>query len=127
MPSFNGHLASLTLSGTTAAGQVFGATGAQTVNVDPAVAHKYFSRGVGAVRVVDGVSGGFGLQVLGSVGGATFVIGGITAISTVGNFIIGMTGAAVVGSGFPRPTKVVFESAGAITAFTASVYLTGEY
>jgi len=126
MASFNGHVCSLTLNGSTVS-QTLGATATQTVNADPAVPHKWFNNGVMGVRLITGISGALSVDVYGSIGGATFKIGGVTAITAVGNWLIGMTSISAAGNGFPAPSKVIFGSADGVSGFTASVYLAGAY
>lgn len=124
MPSFNGHVTSLTIAD-------FLGVSTSVQAVDPSIhGKKWFNQGTIACRTIDGVSGTFFVDVYGSVGGATFLIGGLTAVSAVGNVIIGTTGTAgmgTLGTGFPPPTKVVFGSASGVSGFTASIYLAGEY
>ncbi len=121
MPTFNGHVASLTTS-------LKGGTSISIVNADDNVPLKYFKSGMMALRMIDGVSGDIFAEVIGSVGGATLVIGGVSAVGGVGNYVIGLTALQGAGAGFPRPSKVVFGAVGGVgVGFTASTYLTGEY
>lgn len=121
MGTFNGHLASLTTS-------LKGGTSISVVNVSDAVPMKYFKQGFGSVRTTEGVSGSIFVEVMASIGGSTLIIGGCSAITTLGNNVIGFTALQSIGAGFPRPSKVIFGAAGAVgVGFTASVYLAGEY
>jgi predicted ATP-grasp superfamily ATP-dependent carboligase len=117
MASFNGHLASLT--------QTLQVGGVSYVTVSAEVPQKWFRTGLFAIKTLDGVSGSFGVQIVGSVGGATFVIAGVTTVNSAASRIIGTTGGATFG--IPRPMYVAFQSAGTVTGFTASVYLAGDY
>jgi hypothetical protein len=124
MPSYNGLVASLTYNGSTVS-QTLGATASAYVNAVDALPHKYVKTGIFAVNAKDGVSGGFGCQIVGGVGGATFVIAGITGIAAVGSSPMGTTALALFG--IPRPAYVKFEPIAGVAGFTASVYLTGDY
>jgi hypothetical protein len=129
MGTFNGHVASHVLDGSTDS-QVSGATTAVTVNADVGVPAKAFRHAMLALRCQDGVSGSFGVEVIGAVGGATFIIAGRTAIAAVGNYVLGLTNNQTWGAIeniCPRPSKVVFSTAVPISGWTASVYLAGEY
>lgn len=133
MGSFNGVIASLTLDGSTTS-EVLGATASQTVNVSDSVPQKLFFDGYIGVHVTEGVSGGFGFQVLGSIGGATFVIAGQTGIASVGNYRLGITQSGATGAGatlystsFPRPSKIVFEPIAGVAGFTVSIGMMARY
>ena len=110
-------------------------TGVSTVTVTNAnFPIKFFTHGQYAVEVVDGVSGDFGVEVIGAVGGAQFPIAGRSAISAVGGkpldtlLFTGFSGTAAVDSraGFPMVTSVEFSGI-ASAGFTATVWFTGKY
>ena len=130
MATFNGYLlGSTTFDGSTAT-TVTGTTGGETINTVNAVPMKMFKNAVLALQCVDGISGAFGVEVIASVGGATFVIAGKTDIDTVGNYVLGTTAKGLwlaTDNTIPRPTKAVFETAGDIAGWTAYIYLMGEY
>jgi hypothetical protein len=131
MANYNGLVASSSLNGSTVSQTL--ATGAQQ-NVPPvaAVPNKFFSDGQFAIAV-SGISGLIGVQVIGAVGGATYVIAGRTNISAAGGFPIPMvtyigTSGTPINVGIPRPAYVSFQAGvtGAI-GVTASVFFAGEY
>ena len=131
MASYNGFLCSRTYDGSTVS-QTLGATASVTLTVSSAVPAKYFMNGFIALVASNGVSGTFGCDVIGSVGGATFVIAGRTGITAVGSYILGTTGiAGTVGVGtvaFPRPSAVrLYTTGAAVSGFTVSLYMAGEY
>jgi hypothetical protein len=131
MSNWNGFVSSLTRNGSTVS-QTMGATAVAYSQVADAVPGKYFSSGQFAVATTQGVSGAFFVNVVGAVGGATFVIAGRTAVNAVGGFpiplilYVGSSG-SVPNRGFPKPAYVQWGSAGAVIGFTAAVYLAGEY
>ena len=51
-----------------------------------------------AVNVAGGISGSFGVHVIGTVGGVTFVVAGVTAIGAVGNFVLYPVGYSSTGA-----------------------------
>lgn len=127
MSSYNGLLASQTTTGDT-----------QTLTAEPvaSVPAKFFSSGHFAMTCTQGVSGEFGVQVLGAIGGATYAIAGRTAIAGAGSFPIPLI--SYVGSsgsvpllGFPRPYAVeitgVSIAATRAVGYTASFFVCGEY
>ena len=122
MPSFNGHIASFS-KGTSTGGENAVLAGNSYVNVVAAVPQKLFKSAIFA-GTVSGISGGFGLLVVGSVGGATMVIAGKTAISADGSFVIGTTGGI---AGVPRPRYIQYGSIADGAGFTTSIFMTGEY
>ena len=56
------------------------------------------SGAVYGLNVAGGVSGSFGVHVVGMVGGFTYTIAGLTAISAVGNYILYPTGYSSTGA-----------------------------
>ena len=132
MPSWSGCIASQTTS-------LKGGTSTSEVVINAAVPAKWFSNGVMALRCTEGVSGSIFCDVYGAVGGATFLIGGVSTITGAGNTIIPTDGVQANTAsatypttsgqqGFPRPSLVIFGTAGAVgVGYTASVYLAGEY
>ena len=127
MPSYNGLLTSQTTTGD---------TGTLTAEPVASVPAKFFSAGHFAVTCTEGVSGSFGVQILGAVGGATYAIAGRTAIDGVGSFpiplisYVGGSGSVAL-LGFPRPYAVeitgVSIAATRAVGYTASFYVCGEY
>lgn len=127
MASYNGLLTSQTTTGDT-----------QTLTAEPvaSVPAKFFSAGHFAITTTEGVSGSFGVEIFGAVGGATYVIAGRTAISGVGSFPIplvshvGSSGSVAL-IGFPRPYAVDFTgvsiAATRAVGYTATIYVCGEY
>lgn len=127
MASYNGLLASQTTTGDT-----------QTLTAGPvtSVPAKFFSSGHFAITCTEGVSGSFGVQILGAIGGATYAIAGRTAISGVGSFpiplisYVGSSGSVAL-IGFPRPFAVeltgVSIAGTRAVGYTASIYVCGEY
>ena len=132
MGSYNGVVASLTKGGNQGVTTLL--TGTSAVTVVDSVPQKWITRGFFAVSCTEGVSGTFSVNVVGAVGGATFLICGRTNISGVGSFPllnptwVGNSGSATTtNQGFPRPVLVNFDSAEDVSGFTASVWLAGEY
>lgn len=134
MGSYNGLIASLA-RGTTDTNPL--ATGTSFIQSVDAVPMKYFSHGQFAVIVTQGVSGGFSVDIIGSVAGATFPIATRQNITAVGSFPIpqvlyGFSGGQV-SAGFPRPAGVNFIAGTTAfgtswpVGFTASVTFAGEY
>lgn len=131
MASYNGLVASTIIAGNTAF-----AAGTSTFGVTYTVPSKFFSHGQFAAQVT-GISGTLGVQILGAVGGATFVIAGRTNVSAVGNFPIPLityvgTSGTFQNTGIPRPSLVIWQGAGLggttnQIGLTASVFLAGEY
>ena len=133
MATYNGLLASMTLNGSTAS-QVLANQGVSFAKIADAVPMKYFSFGQFAIRV-SGVSGTIGVEVVGAVGGATYVIAGRTNITASGGFpiplvaYVGTSGTVPLASpGIPRPAYVAFANGNtAVAGITASVYLAADY
>ena len=117
MATWNGIIAS---TATTMAG-----ASTTILTINPAVPQKWFKHGLFSCVLTNGVSVGIGAQVVGYIGGASFVIAGFTGGTTVGSKIFGTTGGATFG--FPRPTFIVIQSVGAATGFTATFGLGGWY
>lgn len=134
MANYNGLIASLTKDGSDADNVL---SGTSFVTVVSAVPGKFFPHGQFAIACTEGVSGGFSVDVIGGIGGATFAIATRRNITDPGSFpipqnLFGFSGSQV-SSGFPRPIGVDF-IAGTTAAgtswpvgFSASVYLAGEY
>lgn len=128
MANYNGLLTSQTTTGNT-----------QTLTATPvdAVPGKFFSSGYFAITCVDGVSGVFGVQIIGAIGAATYPIAGRTNISAAGSFpiplidYVGVSGSISTNRGFPRPFSVEFVgvsiAATRAVGYTATVYVCGEY
>jgi len=125
MATYNGIIGTTTYNGTTAAGGTLGATASVTLNVSTAVPQKWFKHGLFSLALTQGVSGGIGAQVVGFVGGASFVIAGLTGATTVGSKIFGTTGGATFG--FPRPAYIVIQPVAGVAGFTATFGLGGWY
>lgn len=123
MASYNGLISTIALDGSTTS-EVLGTTAVTYTQISDSVPAKYFKTGLFAVRTT-GVSGAYFVNVVCSVGGATFLAAGITAVNAVGSRIMGATGSASFG--VPRPAYVQWGSAGAIVGFTASVFFAGDY
>lgn len=123
MANYNGLISSITRDGSTAS-QVIGTTAVVYTQISDAVPGKYFNTGLFGV-LTSGVSGAYFVNVVCSVGGATFVAAGITAVNAAGSRIMGATGSASFG--IPKPAYVQWGSAGAIVGVTASVYFAGDY
>lgn len=131
MASYNGLVATTVIAGNTAF-----ASGTSTFTIVSSVPAKFFPFGQFATQVT-GISGTLGVQILGAVGGATFVIAGRTNVSATGNFPIPLvtyvgTSGAVQNSGIPRPSLVIWQGAGLggttnQIGLTASVFFAGEY
>jgi len=134
MSTYNGFISSLTLNGSTVS-QTMGATPSNTV-IGTAVPNKYFANGQFAVQATQGVSGSFYVNVIGAVGGATYVIAGRTGINAVGGFpvpqflYVGASG-SITQVGIPRPAFVQWGSGtgstSAVIGFTATLYFAGTY
>jgi hypothetical protein len=122
MANWNGLVASLAKASL---------TGVSSVGVNQAFPSKFFENGQFAA-LLTGVSGVIAINVIGSVGGATFTVAGRTNISAAGSFpipllIYGFSGNPV-NQGIPRPYSVDFASASALgNSFTASVFFAGAY
>jgi len=128
MANYNGLLASQTTTGDT-----------QTLTATPvdAVPGKFFSSGYFAITCTEGVSGAFGVEVIGAIAGATYAIAGRTNIDAVGSFpiplidYVGASGSISTMIGFPRPFAVEFVgvsiAATRAVGYTATVYVCGEY
>ncbi len=134
MPTYNGLLFAKTYDGTTYSGSTGGTLGATAITYIPAessVPAKGFKSGYIALNVSAGVSGGFYANIVGGVGGATFVIAGRTAITAAGVYIMGTTGigagAGVGPNPFPRPGYVQLGPVAGVAGFTAAFYLFGDY
>lgn len=123
MASYNGFVSSITRNGSTTS-QTIGTTAVVYTQVSDSVPQKYFKTGLFGV-LTNGVSGAYFVNVVCSVGGATFVAAGITAVNAAGSRIIGATGSASFG--VPKPVYVQWGSAGAIVGVTASLYFAGDY
>lgn len=126
MSNYNGLLASQTTTGDT-----------QSLTAEPVdtVPGKFFSSGQFAITCTEGVSGAFGVEIHGAIGGATFVIAGRTNIDDVGSFPIPLITHGISGDhapmGFPRPYSVLITgvsiAATRAVGYTASIYMCGEY
>jgi hypothetical protein len=132
MANYNGLVAALTLNGSTVS-QTLGGASISNVVTSASVPSKFFSHGQFAISVA-GISGNIGVQIIGAVGGATYVIAGRTNISASGGFpipCISYTGTSgtFTNIGIPRPAFVSFQgnTAGTVVGFTASVFLCAEY
>ena len=131
MGSYNVYVTAMTRNGSTTS-QVLGTTAVAYSGISASVPNKFFSRGQFAIQTTQGVSGAFFVNIVGAVGGATYIIAGRTAISTVGGFpipqllYVGVSG-SVTQVGLPRPAYAQFGSAGAIVGFTATVFLAADY
>lgn len=123
MANWNGLVASLAKASL---------TGVSFVVTNTEFPSKYFENGQFAVKVGAGHSGTIGINVIGSVGGATFAIAGRTNITAAGSFpvplyLYGVSGNPV-NQGIPRPAGVQFESAAALgNSFNCSVFFAGAY
>jgi hypothetical protein len=133
MATWNGLVCGKTLDGSTLS-QLQGSTQVSYVSAGAAVPAKFFSHGQFGIQLLNGVSGVFGVQIVGSVGGATYVIAGRTNISAVGGFPVPLiayvgTSGAPVNYGIPRPAYVAFGGVGNTTTigFTANVFFAGRY
>lgn len=124
MATYNGYIASITRNGSTVS-QTLGATASVVITVDSAVPQKWFKHGLFSVVSTQGVSGGFGAQVIGFVGGASFVIAGITAVTGVGSRIFGTTGGATFG--YPRPAYIIIQPVAGVAGFTSTFGMGGWY
>ena len=124
MASYNGLISSITRDGSTVS-QTIGTTAVVYTQISASVPAKYFKTGLFGVRTVDGLSGAYFVNVVCSVGGATFLAAGITAVTALGSRIMGATGSASFG--IPKPVYVQWGSAGAIVGVTASLYFAGDY
>ena len=135
MASYNGLVSTLTLNGSTVS-QTMGNTGQLVGAIVASVPSKFFPHGQFAINVA-GISGTVGVQILGGVGGATYVIAGRTNISAAGGFPIPLityvgTSGTFQNIGIPRPYSVVIQGAGVggttnFIGFTTSVFLAAEY
>jgi len=134
MSTFNGVIASLTKAGN--AGITTLLSGVSSVTVNSTTPMKYFSGGQFAVIAKNGVSGTFGVEIIGSIGGASFIIAGTTNIGSVGSYPIPFytytgvsSGTQLINPGFPRPAYVNFVSgkSNIDSGFTATVTLCGSY
>ena len=76
------------------------------------------SRAVYALNVAGGVSGTFGVNIQALVGGITFVVAGLTAITAVGNYILYPCGYSSTGA---------FMGAGAVLTSLADVHTIVNY
>lgn len=123
MPSYNGRLSDTLIKGSSTGGEFAVLTGSSTAAIVSSAPAKYYDSALFAVTV-QGVSGTFAAFVIGSVGGATYVIAGVTGIAADGSTLIG-TSAAV--QGVARPTHVEFQSAEDGCGFTASINMAAEY
>lgn len=128
MANYNGLVASLTKDGSTVSQTL---TGISSVTVVAAVPNKFFKHGQFGIVCTQGVSGNFSVNIIGAVGGATYIIAGRTSISAVGSYpvpliLYGNSGTPT-NIGIPRPYQVQFQSNAAPAGFTASVYLAGDY
>lgn len=124
MANWNGLVASLTQT------RIIG-TSFVTVNTE--MPNKFFKHGQFAIRATEGVSGTLFVNVIGAVGGATFVIAGRSNITAVGSFpmpqfLYGQSGTPT-GIGYPRPIGVNFTGTGTTwgVGITASVFFAGDY
>lgn len=66
------------------------------------------TRAVYALNVTGGVSGSFGVHIVSRVGGYTFTVAGLTAISAVGNYILYPAGYSATGALMPIGGAVGF-------------------
>lgn len=127
MANYNGLVAGVTSI------VLLGGTSQHVAPVVASVPNKFFHSGQFAINVA-GISGTIGVQVIGAVGGATYVIAGRTSISASGGFpvplikYVGTSGTNEI-FGIPRPSAVLFQTTGltATWGFTASVFLAAEY
>lgn len=124
MGSYNATIASKTLNGSTVS-QTLGATASTVVQISNEVPMKWFKHGLFSVLTTQGVSGGFGAQVIGFIGGASFVIAGVTAVTAVGTKLMGTSGSPSFG--FPRPAYIVIQPVAGVAGFTATFGLAGWY
>jgi hypothetical protein len=123
MPSYNGRLSETLIKGSSTGGEFAVLTGVSTASIVPSVPAKYLDSALFAVES-QGVSGTFSAHVISRIGGATFVIAGVTGIAADGSSLMGLSTAIV---GVPRPSYVEFGSAEDGSGFTASVHMAGEY
>jgi hypothetical protein len=119
MGSWNGVIASSTQN-------ILSGSGAESGPVSAEIPAKLFSSAVFGARVTGfttGSGGHFGVVLVGAIGGATFVIAGVTAITANGNYLMGTTADAT--SLIPRPSTFLVQgfSGGA----TIAIGMAGEY
>ena len=132
MSTYNGLVCTLA-RGFTAGNTLL--TGVTSVGVTYSVPAKFFDSGMFGILCTQGVSGSFGVQIIGGVGGSTFAIAGRTAITAAGSYpvpLIAYVGTSGVNNplGFPRPYSVEFSTTGISSipvGFTATVFMCGDY
>jgi hypothetical protein len=118
MATWNGIIGSATRDGSTVS-QTLLATATLVVPIGAQVPNKWFKHGLFSCVLANGVSGGIGIQIVGYIGGASFVIAGTTALTTVGSKILGTTGGATFG--FPRPAYAIIQPVAGVAGFTATL------
>ena len=115
MGSYNGLIAQTTLTSF---------NGISYTNAVDTVPSKLFKTAVFSARVSTQVGGTMSINVVGAVGGATFIIAGVTGIRATGNYIMGITASATYLT--PRPIYVQW-AGGISTLFSARVFIAGDY
>ena len=120
MGSWNGVIATDTII------LLSGTSGSEVFEVTAAAPAKALTRGIFSANVTSflGAGGGFaGVVVVGAVGGATFVIAGVTGLNANGNYIMGTTASAL--NLMPRPAYCFVD--GFSMSAAIAVGMAGEY
>ena len=131
MASYNGLVASM-IKGSSTGGEFAVLDGISASNTVDNFPKRFFSHGQFAMTL-HGMSGTISVDVVSSIGGASFVITGTTGYATDGNFVlpvqtfVGTSGVAVGNQGVPFPSYVSFGSGEDGSGLTASVFFAGEY
>lgn len=129
MAHFNGFLTQL-IKGSSTGGEFAVITGVSRVSVATAVPTKMFTQPIFGVET-QGISGSFAVVVVSAVGGATAVFAESADITADGSTIVGLTSPVLAGSidvqACPRPVFVGYSTTTALSGFTSSVFMAGEY
>jgi len=122
MASFNGHISTL-IKGSSTGGEFAVIDGVSTSTISDSAPAKFMKRAQFSVST-QGVSGTYSVHVVSRIGGATFVVAGVTGIAADGSTLIGATPSI---AGVARPSYVEWASAEDGSGFTSSVFMAGDY
>ena len=122
MGSYNGFVSTL-IKGSSTGGEFAVLDGVSTSSIAAAVPAKFMNRALFAASI-GGISGTISIHIIGSIGGATYVVAGATGIATNGTHLLG---SSVTSIGAPRPAFIEWASGEDGSGFTGSIFLAGEY
>ena len=122
MGSYNGFVSSL-IKGSSTGGEDAVLDGVSASSIVETIPAKFMNRAIYAATIT-GISGTISVNVIGSIGAATYVIAGVSGIATNGTHLIG---SSTESGGSPRPSSIEWASGEDGSGFTGSVFMAGEY